>query len=70
MSTVTRPPSALWHSSGPPVVSIVTWSVSASAISRKATQRAALPQDSTSPPSALKMRMKALALLDGSITIT
>ena len=60
------------HRAAPPTVSITTWSLPFSFISRSATQRVALPQASTSPPSALRMRMKASAsrFFAGSIRIS
>jgi hypothetical protein len=51
----------------PPTVSMRTDRlVALLSISSRATQRAALPQDSTSPPSALKMRMNGVGALGGA----
>jgi hypothetical protein len=70
MSTVTPPSSAARAASRPAPVSITSARFPASRIRSIATQRAALPQASASPPSALRMRMKAAApaWCGGSIT--
>src|SRR5439155_1365351 len=62
MSMVTRPSPAASASSSPTTVSMTTWPRPLSFMRRSATQRAPLPQASTSPPSALRMRMKASAM--------
>jgi hypothetical protein len=49
---------------------MVTVSRPVSSNSRSATQREALPQDSTSPPSLFQMRMRTSAPFEGSITIS
>ena len=72
MSTLTRPSPRASASSSPAAVSMMTCSVFFSAISSEATQRLALPQAATSPPSALRMRMKASAraAAGGSMTMS
>ena len=61
ISTVTRPLPASLQISRPPLVASLTRARPRSSISRRATQRVALPQLSTSPPSALKKRRLASA---------
>ena len=61
MSTLTRPPAAARASRRPAAVSTTTRSLPVSRMTSAATQRVPLPQASTSPPSALRMRMKISA---------
>jgi hypothetical protein len=70
MSTVTSPAPARAADSGPPKVSRVTEFRPVASISSQATQRAALPHCSTSPPSAFQMRINASASPEGSTAIS
>ena len=67
MSMVTRPSLVTVAASIPLSVSMLTWGEPRSATSSAATQRAALPQAPTSPPSAFQMRMRASACSDASV---
>ncbi len=73
MSTRTRRSPTRSASSGPASVAITTLLKSEASVSSQATQRVALPQAATSPPSAFQMRMKtsaALSLPAGSMAIS
>jgi hypothetical protein len=72
MSTAISPASLLTAWSRPAWVSTVQRSRPVSAMIREATQRVAFPQASTSPPSALRMRMKTSAapFVGGSMVIS
>ncbi len=70
MSTVTISAPIRSANRGPARVSITTLEKSEASVSSQATQRAALPQALTSPPSAFQIRMKASARSTGSMAMS